>query len=103
MQCIFNSNIFTLYITNSYFSLLQTVHYFQIPFSKFFLTSKGRIQDKQNPIPLDKVTHVGISCGDKNNGPFHLEIDYIGLEFDPTHTEVFAYEMYRQPKYIVGV
>ncbi|KAJ9591572.1 hypothetical protein L9F63_001926 [Diploptera punctata] len=75
----------------------------KIPFSKFFLTSKGRIQDKQNPIPLDKVTNVGISCGDKNNGPFWLEIDYIGLEFDPTHTESFAYEMYTMPKFIVGV
>ncbi|GFG31534.1 hypothetical protein Cfor_09190 [Coptotermes formosanus] len=75
----------------------------KIPFSKFFLSSKGRIQDKQNPIPLDKVTHVGISAGDKINGPFHLEIDYIGLEFDPTHTEEFAYEMYTMPKYIVGV
>jgi NADH dehydrogenase [ubiquinone] 1 alpha subcomplex assembly factor 1 len=75
----------------------------QIPFSKFFLSSKGRIQDKQNPIPLDKVTHVGISAGDKINGHFHLEIDYIGLEFDPTHTEEFAYEMYTMPKYIVGV
>jgi NADH dehydrogenase [ubiquinone] 1 alpha subcomplex assembly factor 1 len=76
---------------------------FQIPFSKFFLTSKGRIQDKQNPIPLDKVTHVGISAADKVNGSFHLEIDYIGLEFDPAHNEEFAYEMYTMPKYTVGV
>lgn len=76
---------------------------FQIPFSKFFLTSKGRIQDKQNPIPLDKVTHVGISASDKINASFHLEIDYIGLEFDPTHIEEFAYEMYTMPKYMVGV
>ncbi|KAJ4448186.1 complex I intermediate-associated protein 30, mitochondrial [Periplaneta americana] len=75
----------------------------KIPFSKFFLTSKGRIQDKQNAIPLDKVTNIGITAVDKINGPFHLEIDYIGLEFDPTHKEEFAYEMYTMPKYLVGV
>jgi NADH dehydrogenase [ubiquinone] 1 alpha subcomplex assembly factor 1 len=46
---------------------------------------------------------MGISAGDKINGPFHLEIDYIGLEFDPSHKESFAYEMYRMPRYIVGV
>lgn len=26
-----------------------------------------------------------------------------GLEFDPTHEEEFAYEMYKTDKYIVGV
>lgn len=26
-----------------------------------------------------------------------------GLEFDPTHDEEFAYEMYKTDKYIVGV
>ncbi|RZC42020.1 complex I intermediate-associated protein 30, mitochondrial [Asbolus verrucosus] len=75
----------------------------KIPFSKFFLSSKGRIQDKQYPIPLNKITSFGISAGDKVNGPFSLEIDYVGLEFDPNHTEEFAYEMYKAPKYIVAV
>ncbi|XP_046992168.1 complex I intermediate-associated protein 30, mitochondrial [Schistocerca americana] len=74
----------------------------KIPFSKFILASKGRLQDKQCPIPLDKVTNVGISLGDKINGPFSLELDYIGLEFDPSHTEEFAYEMYQTPKFLVG-
>ncbi|XP_049877481.1 complex I intermediate-associated protein 30, mitochondrial [Pectinophora gossypiella] len=75
----------------------------KIPFSKFILGSKGRLQDKQTAIRTDRVTHFGISCGDKIDGPFSLEIEYIGLEFDPTHNEEFAYEMYKTDKYIVGV
>ncbi len=74
----------------------------QIPFSKFFLTSKGRIQDKQEPMPRDRVSTFGISVADKINGPFRLEIDYIGLEFDPSHKEVTAYELYQVPKYYAG-
>lgn len=74
----------------------------KIPFSKFFLSSRGRVQDRQFPIPLNKVTNFGISVGDKINGPFNLEIDYIGLEYDPNHHEDFAYEMYQTDKYIVA-
>ncbi|XP_063235588.1 complex I intermediate-associated protein 30, mitochondrial isoform X2 [Bacillus rossius redtenbacheri] len=74
----------------------------KIPFSKFFLASKGRIQDKQCPVPLNRISNVGISVGDKVNGPFSLEIDYIGVEFDPSHSEEFAYEMYRLPNHVAG-
>lgn len=76
----------------------------KIPFSKFFLSSKGRVQDKQFPIPLNKVTNLGFSVSGRGGfeGNFNLEIDYIGLEFDPNHTEEFAYEMYKQDKYIVA-
>ncbi|CAG9789216.1 unnamed protein product [Diatraea saccharalis] len=51
----------------------------KIPFSKFVLGSKGRLQDKQNRMRPDKVTHFGISCGDKIPGKFNLEIEYIGM------------------------
>ena len=76
----------------------------QIPFSKFFLASKGRVQDRQFPIPLSRITNLGFSVGARggHEGPFNLEIDYIGVEFDPSHQETFAYEMYKQQKYIVA-
>jgi NADH dehydrogenase [ubiquinone] 1 alpha subcomplex assembly factor 1 len=66
------------------------------------LSSKGRIQDKQEPIPLNRLTSFGITAGDKTEGPFHLEIDYIGLEFDPSHKEVTAYETYNVPNFYAG-
>ncbi|GJQ66294.1 hypothetical protein Trydic_g4340 [Trypoxylus dichotomus] len=74
----------------------------KVPFSKFFLSSKGRIQDKQFPLPLSRITSFGFSIGDKVNGSFNLEIQYIGMEFDPNHTEEFAYEMYETDRFIAG-
>ncbi|XP_065694795.1 complex I intermediate-associated protein 30, mitochondrial isoform X1 [Patagioenas fasciata] len=68
----------------------------KIPFSKFFLSSRGRIQDDQHPIWLDKVSTLGFTIGDKVDGPFQLEIDFIGLLNDRAHTEEFAYEMYEK-------
>nr|SVE86229.1 EOG090X091L [Daphnia similis]SVE86857.1 EOG090X091L [Daphnia similis]SVE87483.1 EOG090X091L [Daphnia similis]SVE88111.1 EOG090X091L [Daphnia similis] len=69
----------------------------KIPFSKFYMTSKGRIQDAQEPVPLNRITSFGITACDKNNGPFRLEIDYVGLERDPSHKETSAYEQYKVP------
>uniref|UniRef100_T1JGP2 NADH:ubiquinone oxidoreductase intermediate-associated protein 30 domain-containing protein n=1 Tax=Strigamia maritima TaxID=126957 RepID=T1JGP2_STRMM len=74
----------------------------KIPFSRFFLGSKGRVQDKQCKIPLRQITNLGISCGDRLPGPFQLEIDYIAVQFDPSHKEEYAYEMYQTPKTFVG-
>lgn len=74
----------------------------KIPFSKFFLSSRGRVQDKQQKIPLNQITSIGISCGDDISGPFSLEIDFIGLHFDGNYKEEYAYEMYKVPRYIVG-
>ncbi|NWU17654.1 CIA30 protein, partial [Cephalopterus ornatus] len=67
----------------------------KIPFSKFFLSSRGRVQDSQHPIWLDKANStLGFTIGDKVDGPFQLEIDFIGLLNDRAHTEEFAYETY---------
>lgn len=76
----------------------------RIPFSKFFLSSNGVVQDKQYPIPLNKVSTFGLSVSGRGGfeGPFSLEIDYIGLEYDPSVTEEFAYEMYKAEKYTVA-
>jgi len=66
----------------------------KIPFSRFYHANRGVIQDKQAAVMLEKITSFGITCGDKNSGPFKLEIDYIALENDPLHEEEFAYELY---------
>ncbi|XP_075610576.1 complex I intermediate-associated protein 30, mitochondrial [Balearica regulorum gibbericeps] len=68
----------------------------KIPFSKFFLSSRGRVQDDQHPIWLDKICTLGFTIGDKVDGPFQLEIDFIGLLNDRAHTEEFAYETYEK-------
>ena len=75
---------------------------FQIPFSKFYLGAKGRIQDKQEAVQLDKVSYLAVTCGDDVDGPFHLEIDFIGVYYDSVHKEKFAYEMYQVAPNVIG-
>ncbi|RZF40364.1 hypothetical protein LSTR_LSTR008794 [Laodelphax striatellus] len=70
----------------------------KIPFSKFFLSSKGKIQDFQYGPSLDDITNISFTMVDKIEGPFKLEIDYIGVELDPNHSETSAYEMYKLPR-----
>lgn len=83
----------------SYFLYTRGGPYWQdvkIPFSKFFLTHRGRIHDSQHPIWLDKVNTIGLTLGDKADGQFQLEIDFIGVCKDNAHTEEFAYESYKR-------
>ncbi|XP_056152454.1 complex I intermediate-associated protein 30, mitochondrial [Lampris incognitus] len=68
----------------------------KIPFSKFFLAHRGRIQDNQHSLWLDKVNAIGFTLGDKADGPFQLEIDFIGIRRDYAHIEEFAYELYKR-------
>ncbi|XP_040601999.1 complex I intermediate-associated protein 30, mitochondrial isoform X2 [Mesocricetus auratus] len=79
----------------SYFMFTRGGPYWQeikIPFSKFFLSSQGRIRDVQSPLVVDKISSIGFTLADKVDGPFFLEIDFIGVFNDPAHTEEFAYE-----------
>ncbi|XP_032882492.1 complex I intermediate-associated protein 30, mitochondrial [Amblyraja radiata] len=83
----------------NYFMFTRGGPYWQdvkIPFSKFFLSSQGRVQDNQHPLWLDKVSTIGFTLGDKVNGPFQLEIDFIAVCNDRAHTEEFAYEKYKR-------
>ncbi|XP_067470705.1 complex I intermediate-associated protein 30, mitochondrial [Thunnus thynnus] len=83
----------------SYFLYTRGGPYWQdvkIPFSKFFITHRGRIQDDQHCLWLDKINTIGFTLGDKTDGPFQLEIDFIGVCKDNAHTEEFAYEMYKR-------
>merc|ERR1719309_278617 len=72
----------------------------RIPFSKFFKAYRGRIQDRQIELMKHQISHVGFTMSDGIDGPFNLEIDYIGLQWDPSHEEEFAYELYKAPKTI---
>ncbi|XGW01420.1 hypothetical protein V3C99_013960 [Haemonchus contortus] len=71
--------------------------YEKIPFSKFFHTVSGRIQDKQYRVCLEDVSSLGIVLMDRIDGDFRLELDYIGVYNDHTHLEDFAYETYVLP------
>ena len=53
------------------------------------------MQDKQESVQLHKVLNFGITLADDNDGPFNLEIDFIGLIHDQSHKSTFEYEMYQ--------
>lgn len=55
---------------------------------------KGRVQDKQEPIHPQRIRNFGITLADDAQGPFQLEVDYIGLIYDAYHKDEFFYEMY---------
>ena len=76
------------------------MHFFQIPFSKFYFSNKGYVQDNQEPPPLDEIAGIGITLMDRVDGPFALEIEEIGVINDPTYNmeEEHAYETYAYPR-----
>lgn len=71
---------------------------YRIPFSKFIFASKGSIQDSQDFFPHFDVKFVSITLQDIVDGPFALEIDYIGLRSETApFEERSAYETYTHP------
>jgi len=67
----------------------------KIPFSRFFMGNKGAIQDKQMPIDKEQVNSIGFTVMDTYDGPFQLEIDYIGVLHEKAHNPTFEYEQYK--------
>lgn len=51
-----------------------------------------------------RVARIGITAAglDWMDGEFNLEIDYIGVENNPYHTEQTAYELYKAPNFVMG-
>ncbi|XP_033303901.1 complex I intermediate-associated protein 30, mitochondrial [Bombus bifarius] len=66
----------------------------RVPFSKFVFGSKGQISENQYSICQNYLTNFGITIADKKPGPFRLEIDYIGVRYNTSNFEEFAYETY---------
>lgn len=75
----------------------QTV---KIPFSKFFHVTHGRVSDRQYRFVDNDVTNIGFTVMDGIEGPFSLEIDFIGVLKDEELKENLAYETYKTAKYI---
>ena len=70
-----------------------------IPFSKFFFTNKGYVQDDMIEVPQRHIVSLGITIADNYDGPFCLEIDTIKVLFHPTlKLEEHAYETYKFPR-----
>ncbi|XP_013414582.1 complex I intermediate-associated protein 30, mitochondrial isoform X2 [Lingula anatina] len=91
----FNLNFYDMH---NFFLYTRGGPYWQtikIPFSKFFFTNSGIINDVQRPLDLSRVAVCSIIIADGTAGPFSLELDYIGVYCDKEHKEVHAYEMYR--------
>jgi len=43
-----------------------------------------------------QINTIGFTLGDGVDGPFQLEVDYIGAHIDYAHKEQFAYEIYKR-------
>lgn len=78
--------------------------YVKIPWSKFYLGSRGVLQDKQFKIPLEcGVVGISLTMMDQISGPFQLELKDISLMVDHGNDgEEFAYEMYKIPHFWAG-
>lgn len=78
----------------------------QLPFSEFFLTNRGYMQDHQTLLPTASISTVGLLLADKVAGPFELELQSItvvaGTSFmHKTWTQDYERNQHRtQDKYL---
>ncbi|KAI6175210.1 CIA30 domain-containing protein [Aphelenchoides fujianensis] len=73
--------------------------YERIPFSRFIHTVGGRVQDRQRKLMANEISNIGITLMDRIDGPFRLEVEFIGVIKDWKHDEKLAYEQYSIPHY----
>ena len=77
----------------------------QIPFSRFLLSVKGRVQEKDGEcVEPEKVVGLSITLADRIDGPFSLEIDSIrvkktlDMSYDGKASHTGIYETYKFPR-----
>ncbi|KAK6639016.1 hypothetical protein RUM43_007286 [Polyplax serrata] len=72
----------------------------KIPFSHFFLCTNTVVSKfKSSTIQLNYIARIGFTLSDNIDGPFKLELDYVGLENIPNHDRTSPYELYATDKY----
>ena len=49
---------------------------------------------------LFNVSSFGLTLMDNQTGPFRLEVAWLGVYYDRTHFEKFAYELYDLPQFV---
>lgn len=74
------TSYFTGYFyTTSYETKADEWMTIKLPFNQFKLYYFGRRMDSNSKIPLDKIKEISFLIGDKQEGDFVAEIDYIKL------------------------
>lgn len=71
----------------------------KIPFSKFVLCYRGRIQEKAWQLPTCKIQCFAFTVN-KYTGPFRLELSHVGLQMDWRSYQEFDYEGYFRPEFV---
>jgi hypothetical protein len=74
----------TSYFTGSFYTVnFQTINdewtTLKIPFTSFTLSYFGREVSSYPKIPLNKIKEISLVIGEKQEGPFKIEIDFIKL------------------------
>ncbi|VDQ13063.1 unnamed protein product [Trichobilharzia regenti] len=85
----FSGHQFTLYTRGGpYWQIAK------IPLSKFYRTYTGFVHTRQSPINTLNMRLMSFTLMDNIEGPFSLELDYIGLYYDNEQSDAFDYEKY---------